>query len=163
MEGQTGWGDFMVAVAGAAGALAGLVFVALSINLNKIIELPGVAGRARDAVLLIASVLLGALMALIPGQTPHRLGLMYLALWVAAGVFPASVQIRALFRRDYYRLVHAVWRLGLHQAATIPLLLSGLSLRGHLAGGMNWFALAVILSIAVALINAWVLLVEIMR
>jgi len=31
-----------------------------------------------------------------------------------------------------------------------------------LAGGLAWFALAVILSIAVALLNAWVLLVEIL-
>jgi hypothetical protein len=34
---------------------------------------------------------------------------------------------------------------------------------GFLPGGMAWFALATVLSIAVALLNAWVLLVEILR
>ncbi len=54
-------------------------------------------------------------------------------------------------------------RFVLYQAATAPLLLAGLSLRGYLAGGLAWFALAVVLSITVALLNAWVLLVEILR
>jgi hypothetical protein len=52
---------------------------------------------------------------------------------------------------------------GACQLATLPLLLAGLSLHGYLAGGLQWFALAVVLSIAVALLNAWVLLVEILR
>jgi hypothetical protein len=51
----------------------------------------------------------------------------------------------------------------LYQAAALPLLLAGLSLQGRLAGGLDWFALAVILSIAVALLDAWVLLVETLR
>jgi hypothetical protein len=39
----------------------------------------------------------------------------------------------------------------------------GLSLHGYLAGGMVWFAPAVLLSIVVALLNARVLLVEVLR
>ena len=56
-----------------------------------------------------------------------------------------------------------VARLVLYQLATLPLLLAGLSLLGQVAGGLQWFALAVVLSILVALLNAWVLLVEILR
>jgi hypothetical protein len=56
-----------------------------------------------------------------------------------------------------------VLRLVLYQAATLPLLLAALSLQGYLAGGLAWFALAVVLSITVGLLNAWVLLVEILR
>jgi hypothetical protein len=43
------------------------------------------------------------------------------------------------------------------------LLLAGLSLRGTFGGGLQWFALSLVVSLMVALFNAWVLLVEIIR
>ena len=41
------WTDLFVASAGASAALAGLVFVAVSINVDRILKLEGVPGRAR--------------------------------------------------------------------------------------------------------------------
>jgi hypothetical protein len=157
----TGWSDFLVATSGTAGALAGLVFVALSINLGRILQLPGIPGRAAETIVLLAAALIGALLALVPGQPAPRLGLVLLLLWVPAWGLPTALQITDLLRRRY--LLYNVLRFMLYQAATLPLLLAGLSLRGFLSGGLAWFALAVILSITVALLNAWVLLVEILR
>ena len=45
----------------------------------------------------------------------------------------------------------------------MPFVLAGLSLLGLIPGGLLWFALGIALAITLALINAWVLLVEIMR
>jgi modulator of FtsH protease len=157
----TGWSDFLVATSGTAGALAGLVFVALSINLGRILQLPGIPGRAAETIVLLAAALIGALLALVPGQPAPRLGLVLLLLWLPAWGLPTALQITDLLRRRYLR--YNVLRFMLYQAATLPLLLAGLSLRGFLSGGLGWFALAVILSITVALLNAWVLLVEILR
>ena len=139
------------------------MFVALSINLARILQLPGISGRAAETILLLAAALIGALLALIPDQPPPRLGLMLLLLWLPTWGMPTVRQLGEISRRRYLRFSYSFWRFVLYQAATLPLLLAGLSLRGLLAGGLAWFALAVILSIAVALLNAWVLLVEILR
>jgi hypothetical protein len=88
---------------------------------------------------------------------------MLLLLWLPTWGMPTVRQLGEISRRRYLRFSYSFWRFVLYQAATLPLLLAGLSLRGLLAGGLAWFALAVILSIAVALLNAWVLLVEILR
>jgi hypothetical protein len=158
-----GWKDFLIAAAGAAGALAGLVFVALSINLKEILSMPGVPGRAGETVILLAAALIGALVALIPGQPPPVLGLLLLAVGLPAWAVPTILQLRGFFTRDYYTVGNQIFRIALYQVATLPVLLAGLSLRGYLAGGLNWLGAFVILSLFVALFNAWVLLVEILR
>jgi hypothetical protein len=163
MESSAGWSDFLVASAGATGALAGLVFVALSINLGKILLLPGVTERAGETILLLASGLVGSLVVLIPHETPAQLGLWLLVLWLPTWLLPTLIQLRDFAKRRYYRTYHAVIRFLLFQGATVPLLLAGLSLRGYLIGGLLWFAFGLIMSLMVALYNAWVLLVEIMR
>jgi hypothetical protein len=53
------WHDFFLAQAGAAGVLTGLVFVSVSLNLEKIMSQPefGLAGRAGEALILLVAVL----------------------------------------------------------------------------------------------------------
>jgi hypothetical protein len=41
----TDWDNFFVASAGAAAALTGLLFVAPSINLDKVLKIPRITGR----------------------------------------------------------------------------------------------------------------------
>jgi hypothetical protein len=163
MENSAGWSDFLVASAGATAALAGLVFVALSINLGKILALGGVTERAGETILLLASGLVGSLAALIPHETSSQLGLWLLILWCPTWLAPTLIQIRDFAKRRYYRAYQAVIRFLLFQCATLPLLLAGLSLRAHLDGGLLWFAFGLIVSLIVALYNAWVLLVETLR
>ena len=158
-----GWNDFLVATAGAVGALAGLVFVALSINLAKIIEFPGIASRAAETILLLAGALIATLTLLVPHETPEAAGAILLTIGVPMAFGPALAQFSQLRDGTYFKLRLAWARLTLHQLATLPFVLAGLSLLGVMPGGLMWFALGIALGIALALINAWVLLVEILR
>ena len=53
-----GWGELFLAEAGASAALSGLLFVAVSINLNRIIALRSLPGAALGAIVLLVAVLM---------------------------------------------------------------------------------------------------------
>jgi hypothetical protein len=158
-----GWSDFLIAAGGIAGALAGLVFVAISINLPRIIELPGVSGRAAETIILLGGTLAGTLVALIPRLSNTQLGAALSVVTLPTWGIPIVMQIQSIRRRTYYRPSHAVIRGVLHQAATLPGVLAGLALCGLLPGGIAWFAVGALTSMLVAMFNAWILLVEILR
>ncbi len=68
------WVDFGVGVAGAAAALTGLLFVAVSINLDAILQFRTLPRLAGATLLMFGGLLLSALLLLIPGQPPAALG-----------------------------------------------------------------------------------------
>ena len=74
------WTDLFVATAGASAALAGLVFVAVSINLERILSYEGLPERALETLLLLVGVLIFSILALMPGQSAVALGAEVLAL-----------------------------------------------------------------------------------
>jgi hypothetical protein len=158
-----GWSDFLVAAAGTAGALAGLLFVAISINLTRIIEIPGVSGRAAESIILLSATLSETLACLIPNLSAAQLGLVLVVISVPAWLAPVVIQIEAIRARTYIRPSYAVTRTVLHQVAALPGVLAAISLRGLLHGGMLWLGVGVLASMLVAIFNAWILLVEILR
>jgi modulator of FtsH protease len=158
-----GWSDFLVAAAGAAAALAGLLFVTISINLARIIDLPGVSGRAAETIILLSCTLATTLVALIPHMSAMQLGLALSVITVPTWFAPMVIQLESIRGRTYLRISHVVSRGLLHQAATLPGVLASLSLCGLFHGGMTWLAIGAIASMLVAILSAWVLLVEILR
>jgi type IV secretory pathway TrbD component len=158
-----GWSEFLVAAAGAVGALAGLLFVSLSINLARIIEAPGISGRAAETIILLAGTLAGILVLLMPHLSPAHLGMALATVAVPTWFIPMAIQFRVLRERKYYRRSYEVSRVVLYQVAALPGVLACVALGGFIPGGIAWFAVGVILSMLVAVLNAWVLLVEILR
>src|ERR1700691_5958676 len=69
------WHDFFVALAGASAAPAGLLFVALSINIDRIIKMPWLPPRAAATMLLLVGGLIEALVALAPHPSLTVLGI----------------------------------------------------------------------------------------
>ena len=63
-----------------AAALAGLVFVAISINIDRILKLEGIPERALETVITLLTVVLISITGLIPGQSTTALAVELLAI-----------------------------------------------------------------------------------
>jgi modulator of FtsH protease len=162
------WHDFFLAQAGAAGVLTGLVFVGVSINLEKILADPqsGLPGRAAEALILLVAVLTASTLQLVPGQSTALIGVEVLAVGLAAWGWIVAIQLRRL---GYWRTMRPdlrqafVLRVALGQLATLPLVIAGVAVLTVGLGGLYWLVAGTVFSILAALSEAWVLLVEINR
>src|SRR5580704_17716086 len=68
------WQTLFAVQAGAAATLTGLVFVAVSINLPRILETPGLPGRAAESMLQFLQVFFASSAVLMPRQSLIALG-----------------------------------------------------------------------------------------
>src|SRR5215212_736569 len=162
------WHDFFLAQAGAAGVLTGLVFVGVSINLEKIVSDPssGLAGRAGEALILLVAVLMASVLVLVPAQGPGVLGAEVLVVGLAAWGWIVYIQLPRLREWGTMRADLRgpfVLRAVLGQVATLTLVIAGVAVLWVGAGGLYWLVAGTIFSILGALADAWVLLVEINR
>jgi hypothetical protein len=162
------WHDFFLAQAGAAGVLTGLVFVGVSINLQKIVSEPGsgLTGRAAEALIVLVAVLTASSLLLVPGQGQVMVGAEVLVVGLAAWGWIVAIQLRLLrswqtMRSDLRGPF--VLRVALGQIATLPLVVAGIAVLAGELGGLYWLVAGMVFSILVALANAWVLLIEINR
>jgi hypothetical protein len=153
------WTGFLSVAAGVAATLTGLIFVAVSINLSRILEVPHIANRAAESILQMFGALLISMCALVPGLSNLVLGvevaLIGLILWMLVTI----LQYRS-FAREFPRPLISI---ALAQVATILFCFAGISMAIETLGGLYWLAPGIILSMTAGVSNAWVLLVEILR
>jgi len=156
------WTNFLIAETGAAAALAGLLFVAVSINLNKIIEYPGVAGRAAEGLVLLMGVVFIGTFGLAPNQSEKVLGCEIFAVGAVMWVTTVKLQTSQVTRRK-----HVWWwlasRITMAQFATLSFCIAGILLIVGHPDGMYWLIPACAFSFIASTISAWVLLIEILR
>jgi modulator of FtsH protease len=161
MDGVTaGWESFFAAEVGAAAALTGLLFVAVSINLSRILEL-SLPGRAAETLIVLFAVLAVASFGLVPHTTARTFGLELCAVWALGCMSVARIQ-RADARRQaglgYWRM-----RLTVSHLPLAVFLIAGLALLTGRSGGLLWIVGGTLGCFAAGALNAWVLLVEIHR
>ncbi len=158
-----GWSSFFVAMISASAALTGLLFVAVSINLERILQSGQVlTARAAETVSILLLVLVSSALALVP-QNVRVLGVEILVVAVPFLVITTWVQLAHMRAHPDDPVLWSVSRMGSTAAATIPATIAGLSLTLHWGGGFYWLVPTALLGIAGTLENAWVLLVEILR
>ena len=93
---MNGWEDFFVGELGAAAALTGLVFVGISINLNKIMASPYLPNDALEALTALVAVLFITSLMLIPDQSLVARGIAVLLGGLVYWVVIVLLQINTL-------------------------------------------------------------------
>jgi hypothetical protein len=161
MYATAGWENFFVAEVGASAALLGLLFVAVSINLAKVLAFPHLPGRAAEGLIVLVGVLLAATCGLIP-QPKDALAIEVIAIGAVTWVLPLRFQYQH-WRAPQTRAWWVINRVAMTQASSLPLIFAGVSLYVERGGGLYWLVPAVAFAFAAAIFGGWVLLVEIQR
>jgi hypothetical protein len=86
MAGSVGWESFAVMTGGASGALTGLLFVAVSLNADRIARHPGLRAIAAQTLVLFLAPLIMATVLLAPGQTDLVLGAELVTVGLSGGL-----------------------------------------------------------------------------
>jgi hypothetical protein len=163
MSAADSWSDFFVASAGALAALAGLVIVAVSVNVKAILKYPALPERTAATIGLLVLTLVSVSAGLIKTQPLRALGAELLA-FALLGWIPQLLSVRAAghitpqppWPRRAFALLSG-------QVVVILVLAAGILLAAADPSGYYLVAAAVISGYVVAILNAWVLLVEILR
>jgi hypothetical protein len=156
-----GWSNFFAGELGAAATLTGLLFVAVSINLSRILQFSHLPMRAAEALLALISVMFVTTFALVPRQSATaygvEIGTTGLLMWAIHTV--ALIRFRKLDRQ----YVGFASRFLVNQLPPLPFVVSGVLLIAGRSTGVYWIVPGVLLSFAAGVFGAWVLLVEIQR
>ncbi len=167
-----GWHDLFVASAGAAAALAGLIIVAMSVNIKEIIAIKSMPSRAGTSIAALVLIVVVSIGALIPVQPSWLLGLETFVFGLTALAFAVDSTVRltqdARSSRagEYTRPVGNLIANGLISLLqVVPFIVGGLLLwlGGEPNVGAAWIAAGILLVFIGAVVNAWVMLVEILR
>lgn len=154
------WSDFFVMVGSGAAALAGLIFVAMSIKHEIIIQNATHKNRAINMLSGFTAIFMASGVALIGNQNPGALGIEWLVLWLIA---------TAIFIRGYVVAIRSgMSSIGLNAprlaGGTICYLaevISAVLLILGYGSGLYIAAIAIVVLFAFLISGAWLLMIGI--
>jgi hypothetical protein len=138
-----------------------LVVVAISINIERILNYPGLPERGLVTLLLLLGVLVVSLLLLEPGLSRTTVGIELVIEGVVVTVAVTALTLISRPRGEQESYLASA--LLLAAVGTLPFVVAGVSFLAEAGGGLSWVLTGFIAAIVGAMINAWVLLVEILR
>jgi hypothetical protein len=157
------WANFFVAEVGASAALTGLLVVAISINLTRILAVAQLPGRAAEGLIVLVGAFVLSSVALVPDQPSAVFAAEVLAIGLLMLLVPLFIQLRSWKAAEGVSRTRQYIRLILNVIAGLPFIVAGALLMTGSGAALHWMAAGVIISLVTAVWNAWVLLIEILR
>lgn len=120
-------------------------------------------GRALLALLVLLAILVVTSFMLMPGQSLRVLGTEVLATGIGFWALSTRIELQALLNVKLQNRAGFIGNFILLEVGVVPYIVGGLLILFGDAKGFYWVAAAVIISIVKAVLDAWVVLVEINR
>ena len=155
----TAWLSFGEAVAAVAGALTGLLFVALSVRSDAVSESRSLSSRAAQTLVLFMTSVLVAVLLVAP-QPPAVLGPELLAVAVVSGAVLLILDRRAGHSTGK-GAVRYIERFSPNLITAALVGVAGLTFLVKAGGGLYWLIPAAMASLLGGVINAWLFLIKV--
>jgi len=153
------WHDFAATVATLAGALTGLLFVAVSIKSEALARSRGLTFRAAQTLVLFVTSAIAAILLVAP-QPRLALGAELLATSAVSGAFLYTFDQRA-GHDPQSRLERYLEMASPNLITDLFIVIAGITLMLQAGGGLYWMIPAVIASLGSGVINAWLFLLKV--
>lgn len=153
------WLGFGEALAAVAGALTGLLFVAVSVKSDTLAASRSLSSRAAQTLVLFMTSVLIALLLVVP-QPPVALGWELLAVAVVSGTALLILDRRAGHGADQ-GVASFVERFSPNSITAVLVGVAGLTFLLRTGGGLYWLIPATVASLLGGVVNAWMFLIKV--
>jgi hypothetical protein len=153
------WTAFGGAVAAVAGALTGLLFVALSVKGTALSGSRAMSSRAAQTLVLFMTSVLMAVVIVAP-QPSTAVGAELLALAAVCGAVLLALDVRA-GHVDEPGVIRYIERFSPNTITAILVGVAGATLLVRAGGGLYWLIPAAVASLVGGVVNAWLFLVRV--
>lgn len=154
------FGDFAVIAGGAAAALVGLLFVAVSIRAETIGRSVEVRSRVAGILTILLTILVAWLCVALPNPARWVLGVELIVVALAAGAAFIVLNVRAENSGDRTAIGRVLDRVNPNVTTAVLVALAGVALVFGLDAGLFLLALATIIGFVGGVIGAWLVLVR---
>ncbi len=155
------WLSFGEALAAVAGALTGLLFVAVSVKSDVLAASRDLSSRAAQTLVLFMTSVLIAILLVAP-QPPAALGWELLAVAVVSGV-AMLIFDRQAGHSTHQGVARYIERFSPNTITAVLVAVAGLTFLVKAGGGLYWLVPAAVASLLGGVVNAWLFLVKVTR